>query len=395
MLSNGDLNYIGMFFMSFKSENEVTESLDTDQAHALPVTSDTANSEQRTPAPGSLIGKAVYIKGDVSAREDLMVDGRIDGTIALKVNKLEIGLTGRIQANVFARVIVVSGEMIGDLYASDQVIITKSGRVTGDIYTADVSIEDGALVKGSIDMQKQYVFKQHAVPDMQDQNNEKSSSFGFLFKKGRDISHTSAVLLPDLRENLEIADELTSLPVDINLGTTCPYAERSIIGETVVIKGELISEEDVIVQGQVEGVIYFKNCSLGIGAHAEIKANIYVKSMVHHGRTSGDIYASDQVSIKKPGQVFGRIFSPRVSTEKGAVLMGSISMEPQNIEEAFANFSGAAATDESYHQENNTTAKSAVNVMTEDTSDESVLTGATGAAGMNKNTAWPIFYPRT
>lgn len=382
--------------MSFKSENEVTESLDTVHVQTLPASSEKANSEQHAPITGSLVGKAVYIKGDVSAREDLMVNGRVDGTIALKVNKLEIGLSGRIQANVFAKTIIVSGEMIGDLYASDQVIVTKSGRVTGDIYTADVSIEDGALVRGSIDMQKQDVFKQNAVPDMLDHDNEKSSSFGFLFKKGRDIPHTSAVLLPDLRENIEIADELTSLPVDINLGTACPYAERSLIGETVVIKGELMSEEDVIVQGQVDGVIYFKNCSLGIGAHAEIKANIFVKSMVHHGRTSGDIYASDQVSIKKPGQVFGRIFSPRVSTEKGAVLMGSISMEPQNIEEIFAKLNGAAATDDSHQSENNTAAKGTVNPKaTDDASDESGSAGATGVAGMNKNTAWPIFYPRT
>lgn len=371
--------------MSFKSENEVTENLDTEQAQTFPATPQTSHSEKLATTQGSMVGKAVYIKGDVSAREDMQVNGRIEGTVALKVNKLEIGTSGRIQANVFARIIVVSGEMIGDLYASEQVIITKSGRVTGDIYTADVSIEDGALVKGSIDMQKQDVFKQHAVPEMLDDDNEKNSGFGFLFKKGRDIPHATIELLPDLRDNIEIAQELTSLP---ELGTASAHTEQSLLGETVVIKGELVSEEDVIVQGHVEGVIYFKNSNLGIGAHGEIKANIFVKSLVHHGRSSGDIYASDQVNVKKPAQVFGRIFSPRVSTEKGAVLMGSISMEPQNIEEVFATLNGGAAYSDEQHKN---TAKT-----TDDTSGETGTTGTTtGAAGMNKNTAWPIFYPRT
>lgn len=388
MLFNGEFNYKGMY-MSSKSENVVTDNLETNQAQTLPVPSD-ANLEQA--ASRSLIGKAVFIKGDVSAREDMLVNGRIEGTVALKVNKLEVGINGRIQANVFARMIVVSGEMVGDLYASDQVVVTKTGRVIGDIYTADVSIEDGAHVKGNIDMQKQDVFKQHAVPDMLDQDHEKSSGFGFLFKKGRDVAHTGADLLPDLRENIEIADELTSLPEEMNLGNTCPYSERCIIGETVVIKGELMAEEDVIVQGHVDGVIYFKNSSLGIGAHAEIKANIFVKSMVHHGRTSGDIYASDQVSIKKPAQVFGRIFAPRVSTEKGAVLMGSISMEPQNVEDVFATLNGTAmlADGANSHKKNEVTSDAI------DTADDE-LTSVDNANGngLNKNTAWPIFYPRT
>jgi len=385
MLLDGDFNHKGMYFMSFKSENEVTESVNAEQNQTLPISSETTDTEQHASATGSLVGKAVHIKGDVSAREDMLVNGRIDGTIALKVNKLEVGLSGRVQANVFARVIIVSGEMIGDLYASDQVIVTKSGRVTGDIYTADVSIEDGAHVKGNIDMQKQDVFKQHAIPDMNDQYQEKSSGFGFLFKKGRDASHAAVELLPDLRENNEIAEELTSLPIDINLGQdACPFAERSLIGETVVIKGELLSEEDVIVQGHVDGTVYFKNCSLGVGAHAEIKANIFVKSMVHHGRTSGDIYASDQVSIKKPAQVFGRIFAPRVSTEKGSVIMGSVAMEPQNIEEVFAKLQGVAELVQEPSQQ-----ETIANV------DASVNADDTQYAGINKNTAWPIFYPRT
>ena len=370
------------------SENEVAEGLNSAKSQTLPIPSETVNSELHV-TKGSFIGKAVHFKGDMSAREDVLIEGRVDGTIALKMNKIEIGEGGYVEANVCAKVIIVSGEMFGDLIASDQVIVTKTGRVTGDIYTADVSIEDGAFIKGSIDMQKQDVFKQYAVPDMLDQN-PKSSGFAFLFKKGRDMSNEDGddtMLLPDLREKTEIAEELTSLPVDIHFGMQSRDAERSIIGETVVLKGMLASEEDVIIQGQLDGIIYFKNCSLGVGAHAEIKGNIFVKSLVHHGRTAGDIYASDQVSIKKPAHVDGKIFSPRVSTEKGVIIMGSIEMESQDIEAIYARLHEPATVIEETG-EGETGGETG-------SSSGSVAVGGTdtmqNGGVQNKNTARPIF----
>jgi cytoskeletal protein CcmA (bactofilin family) len=134
----------------------------------------------------------------------------------------------------------------------------------------------------------------------------------------------------------------------------------------------------------MEGVIYFKDCSLGVGAHAEIRANIFVEAMVHHGMIAGDIYASRQVSIKKPGQVDGRIFSPRVSTEKGAILRGSIEMEAQNIDEIYDKFYGAATAT---LIEENTQVDCEVGMC----DAEAEIMQAEG----NRNNAWPIFYPRT
>jgi cytoskeletal protein CcmA (bactofilin family) len=367
--------------MSSNSEHEVAADLNKDQDQTLPVQSESVNAEQQH-GKRSVIGKAVHIKGDISARENVQINGRVAGTIALKMNELEVGIDGHVEANIFASTIIVSGEVLGDLYAYE-VLVTETGRITGDIYTQNFSMKDGARITGNIDMQKQDVFKQHAVPEIQDEHQARSSGFGFLFKKGRDTSHTDTMLLPDLREDTEISEERAIHAGIIHLGAQDSVGQ-SILGESVVIKGELISEEDVIIQGHLDGVIYFKNCSLGVGVNAEIKANIFVESLVHHGLINGDIYASKQVNFKKPGQVDGNIFSPRVSTE-GAVIRGSIKMESQNIEEIYDRLYGAATAtliEEEVCE---------VNVVTE----QADIVEDVSQDMPNRNSAWPIFYPRT
>lgn len=325
------------------------------------------------PAQSLSIGKTVRINGDLSSRKDILINGQISGTIALRENKLEIGQTGHVQANVFARVIVVSGKIMGDLIASEQVIVTKTGQVTGDIYAPDVSIEEGAHIIGNIDMQKkQDVFKPQATPAMLE-NQSKNSGFGFLFRKRRE---TGQMLLPDLPDTTQTREEPASeVYDDIQLSANC-----SLLSETVVIKGEIFSEEDLIIQGHVEGVLYFKNCCLGIGADAEIKGDIFAKTLVHQGRSTGNIYASDQVSIKQPASISGKIFAPRISTEKGARIMGGIEMAPQNIEDLYAKLHGPAIVIEESAGKD------------EDTGGDVGDSGTQQAAPVK--TAWPIFYPR-
>ena len=286
---------------------EITNGLNQDQAETLPIPPEAINTEQQV-APGSSLRNNICCKGDISAREDIFIDGKVEGTIALKMNKLEIGPRGYVQANIFARMIVVSGEVLGDLYASDQVIVTKTGRVIGNIFAADVSIEDGAYLKGSIDMQKQDVFKQYVPSDMLDEQHSKNSVFGFIFKKDRDVPHADTFLLPDLREETEIKEGSASFSVEDNFAKAAQHAKRSIFGETVVIKGQLITEEsdeegsegsgsegDVIILGHVDGVIYFKNACLGRSCRNSWKC--FVKTLVHYGKVVGNIYA-DKVNIK-------------------------------------------------------------------------------------------------
>lgn len=98
------------------------------------------------------IGKSVIIKGELSGSEDLMVDGQVEGTISLKANVLTVGPNGQIKANVEAKGVVVQGKLEGNVQASDRVELRKSAVLTGDILTQRISIEEGACLKGKVDI---------------------------------------------------------------------------------------------------------------------------------------------------------------------------------------------------------------------------------------------------
>ena len=100
------------------------------------------------------IGKAVKVIGQIFTKEDLNVDGDVEGTIESTDNKVTIGTTGRVQASVKAREVVIFGQVQGNVEAADKVDIRREAKLVGDITTARISIEDGALFKGSIDIRK-------------------------------------------------------------------------------------------------------------------------------------------------------------------------------------------------------------------------------------------------
>jgi cytoskeletal protein CcmA (bactofilin family) len=99
------------------------------------------------------IGKSVVIKGELSGSEDLYVDGQVEGSIALKNHSLTVGPNGQVKASVEAKGIVVQGKLEGNVQASDRVELRKSAVVTGDISTQRISIEEGAYLKGKVDIQ--------------------------------------------------------------------------------------------------------------------------------------------------------------------------------------------------------------------------------------------------
>lgn len=100
------------------------------------------------------IGKAVKINGQIYSREDLYVDGDVEGTIELMDHKLTIGPNGKVHAGVKAREVVALGVIQGNVEASDRIEIRKDAKLVGDIKTARIIIEDGAYFKGSIDIVK-------------------------------------------------------------------------------------------------------------------------------------------------------------------------------------------------------------------------------------------------
>lgn len=100
------------------------------------------------------IGKAVKIVGQIFSREDLYVDGDVEGTIELLEHKLTVGPNGKVQAAIKAREVVALGTIQGNVEANDRLEIRKDAKLVGDIRTARIIIEDGAYFKGSIDIVK-------------------------------------------------------------------------------------------------------------------------------------------------------------------------------------------------------------------------------------------------
>lgn len=324
----------------------------------------------------STVGKAVSIKGTVIAHEDMLINGQIVGLVELKNNRIEIGENGRIEANTFANVVVISGELKGDVYANEQVVITKTGRVYGNVFAVDVCIEDGAILKGKIDTAKyEAMIPQQPVvtppppvampllSDLHEDDNVKASSLTSLFKKVQEIAHlhsnqhvdhvikmdgetTATVPPPDTAKNAE------NSTLDNNTNIQYVFPDKTVIGQSVLIKGDLISDEDVKLQGKVEGVVYFRDNSLEVTSGALLKANVFVKSLVSQGDIKGDIYASDQVRINKSGHLNGNIYAPRIVVESGAVVTGIVEMEPQNIEKLFSDVTNTTVEKESLNNMN-------------------------------------------
>jgi len=148
-----------MAWMRHKPENETSSPPPSAQTVSSPAPAPRQQSQpvaQREPAPSSgravNIGPSVHIKGTLSGREDLTVDGRVEGKITLRDHVLTIGANGHIEAELQAKAIVVHGKVVGNVIAEHRVEIAASGTVTGDIRAPRVSIADGAMFRGSVDM---------------------------------------------------------------------------------------------------------------------------------------------------------------------------------------------------------------------------------------------------
>jgi cytoskeletal protein CcmA (bactofilin family) len=98
------------------------------------------------------IGKSVVIKGELNGSEDLTIEGHVEGKIELRDHVLTIGPNGKIKAEVFAKAVIVLGEVAGNVSATEKVDIRDRGSVDGDIVSPRVAIAEGAHFRGSVDM---------------------------------------------------------------------------------------------------------------------------------------------------------------------------------------------------------------------------------------------------
>ena len=109
-----------------------------------------ATGERREPA---VIGPSITIVGDVTGDEDLTILGRVEGKIDLPKHSVTVGQSGRVNADVQAKVVSVAGEVHGNLVASEQIVIRKTATMLGNLTAPRVGLEDGCCFRGSVEME--------------------------------------------------------------------------------------------------------------------------------------------------------------------------------------------------------------------------------------------------
>ena len=127
-----------------------------DPAHqppaATPQHAPTRSSSPPRSGPAT-IGPSITIKGEITGDEDLIVQGRIEGTVRLAKHDVTVGSTGRVAADVHGKSVVVEGEVVGDLVALDQIVLRHTAVVEGNVKAPRVALEDGAVFRGGIEME--------------------------------------------------------------------------------------------------------------------------------------------------------------------------------------------------------------------------------------------------
>jgi len=98
------------------------------------------------------IGKSVVIRGEVKGSEDLIVDGRVEGTISLSESRLTIGANANVAADLTAKDVLVLGQVQGNIVASGRVELRAGCAVAGDIRALRLSVEDNAVFRGKVDL---------------------------------------------------------------------------------------------------------------------------------------------------------------------------------------------------------------------------------------------------
>lgn len=125
-----------------------------------PVKTMTSPMEQAT------IGRTLVIKGEITGNESLYIDGRVEGSITFKDNRVTVGRNGVVQANISAREVVIMGKVTGNVECSDRVDIRSEGTLNGDVVSQRISVEDGAMLRGSVQLNpsEQKQEKAHEMP---------------------------------------------------------------------------------------------------------------------------------------------------------------------------------------------------------------------------------------
>jgi len=160
-----------------KQSQQPTQASEKEDSEQRPV-STPINKELNTSRRLAMIGSTIKIKGEVTGDEDLEIDGSVEGTIDLAANQVTVGETGKVKADIKGKIVIVNGQVTGDITGGEKVIISKSGNIRGNIVTPRMTLEDGAVFKGSIDMDPGDTSGQQKINPVSSKKSEPSKTGG-------------------------------------------------------------------------------------------------------------------------------------------------------------------------------------------------------------------------
>jgi cytoskeletal protein CcmA (bactofilin family) len=136
--------------------------------NVAPTNSYTPVKPATSPMDQAHIGRSLIIKGDITGAESLFIDGRVEGTINFPENRVTVGRNGNVAANITAKEVVIMGKVQGNVDCADRLDIRSEGLLSGDVITHRISVEEGAILKGGVEV------RNPEKKDQKDQNKQEA-----------------------------------------------------------------------------------------------------------------------------------------------------------------------------------------------------------------------------
>ena len=147
-----------------------------DDETAKPEASPLGKSPMEQLKERAIIGPSISIKGTLSGKEDLIIQGRVEGKIDLKKNNITVDKSGSIKGDIYGKSITLEGEVEGNLFGEKRIVLQPSGVVRGDMRAPAINLEEGAKFKGNIAMEawdeKQPTLKEVPLAQVQNLSNK-------------------------------------------------------------------------------------------------------------------------------------------------------------------------------------------------------------------------------
>ena len=247
----------------------------------------------------AFIGKNLIITGTVSGSDNIIVMGSINGKVELS-GDLKIGDQSKINGNIYAEKIFVSGIIDGALFASERICLEKSAKVKGTIITKRFLVEDGAVFDGEAKMS----------------GNPEADN---LFIGNENINHGKKIRKNTHPEVIEEANDFIS------------DKTASFISLNSRIDGNVYGKESIVVEGFIKGLISIKG-NIIVGSTGVVEADVEADNISVLGKISGNVCARQQIVIQPSGKIQGDISALSIDIKEGALFEGrSHMMSPVSV----------------------------------------------------------------